>query len=118
MIYRINSDYYVKVGSKYIKLSMQVDKKGELIMTPTKEKITLVPTGQQIPNDYVLVGTCTYGESGFTPTEICTYEAITRTAMEDARNIGATIVYVTKVKEPSFGSSCYTITVHFYKKKE
>lgn len=86
--------------------------------TPTKEKITLVPTGQQIPNDYVLVGTCTYGESGFTPTEICTYEAITRTAMEDAHNIGATIVYVTKVKEPSFGSSCYNITVHFYKKKE
>lgn len=39
MIYRINSDYYVKVGSKYIKLSMQVDKKGELIMTPTKDKI-------------------------------------------------------------------------------
>lgn len=39
MIYRINSDYYVKVGSKYIKLSIHVDKKGELIMTPTKDKI-------------------------------------------------------------------------------
>lgn len=39
MIYRINSDYYVKVGSKYIKLSMRIDKKGELIMTPTKEKL-------------------------------------------------------------------------------
>lgn len=39
MLYRINNDYYVKVGSKYVKLSMNVDKKGELLMTPTKEKI-------------------------------------------------------------------------------
>lgn len=39
MLYRINNDYYVKVGSKYVKLSMNVGKKGELLMTPTKEKI-------------------------------------------------------------------------------
>ena len=87
--------------------------------TPTNEKVILIPTGQQIPDNCVMVGTCTYGESGFTPTEICTYEAITRTAMDDARNIGATIVYVAKVKEPVafWGSSCYTIAVHFYKKR-
>lgn len=39
MLYKINNDYYVKVGSKYFKLSMSLDKKGELIIKPTKEKI-------------------------------------------------------------------------------
>lgn len=39
MLYRINNNYYVKVGSKYVKVSMQLDKKGELVMIPTDEKI-------------------------------------------------------------------------------
>ena len=85
---------------------------------PITEQVILVPSGQEIPEDYVIVGICTYGEAWWTPTEICTYEAITRTAMEDARKIGATLVYVAHVKEPSiWGSSCYKITVHFYKKE-
>lgn len=39
MIYKISGNYYVKVGSKYVKLSMSLDKNGELVMAPTKEKI-------------------------------------------------------------------------------
>lgn len=39
MIYKIDNNYYVKVGAKYVKLDLSLDKKGELIMTPTKEKI-------------------------------------------------------------------------------
>lgn len=39
MIYQISNNYYVKVGAKYVKLDMSLDKKGELIMKPTKEKI-------------------------------------------------------------------------------
>lgn len=39
MIYKINGNYYVKVGNKYVKLSMSLDSKGDLVMTPTKEKI-------------------------------------------------------------------------------
>lgn len=85
---------------------------------PTSERVVLIPSGQEIPDGYMMVGTCTYGEAGMTPTEICTCEAITRTAMEDARTIGATLVYVAHVKEPHpWGSTCYTITVHFYKKQ-
>lgn len=39
MIYKISGNYYVKVGSKYVKLSMSLDTNGELVMAPTKEKI-------------------------------------------------------------------------------
>lgn len=85
---------------------------------PTSERVVLIPSGQDIPDGYVMVGTCTYGEAGMTPTEICTYEAITRTAMDDARKIGAILVYVAHVVDPHpLGSTCYTITVHFYRKQ-
>lgn len=39
MIYQINDNYYIKVGAKYVKLKMDVDKRGELKITPTKEKL-------------------------------------------------------------------------------
>lgn len=83
--------------------------------------LPIIPYGQKVPENYTMIGACTYGESGMTPTEECSYEAITRTAIEDARRIGATLVYIAHLKEPRsglFGSTCYTITVHFYKKKE
>ena len=39
MLYQINSDYYVKVGNKFAKVSISLDNKGELVLTPTTEKI-------------------------------------------------------------------------------
>lgn len=39
MIYKIGSDYYVKVGAKYVKLDVTLNKKGDLEMKPTKIKI-------------------------------------------------------------------------------
>lgn len=39
MIYKISNNYYVKVGSKYVKVLISLDKKGELTLTPTKEKV-------------------------------------------------------------------------------
>lgn len=102
------------LSSCKLKKSMAIYEYGN----PTTERVILLPSGQEIPEGYTMIGICTYGEAGMTPTETCTYEAITRTAMEDARKIGATLVYVAHVKEPSiWGSTCYKITVHFYKKK-
>lgn len=39
MLYRIDGNYYVKVGNKFAKVSINVDEKGELLLTPTNEKI-------------------------------------------------------------------------------
>lgn len=39
MLYQINGDYYVKVGNKYVKLLASLDKKGELVLQPTKIKL-------------------------------------------------------------------------------
>lgn len=39
MIYQIYNNYYVRVGNKYVKLSMSLDKNGEIIMKPTNEKL-------------------------------------------------------------------------------
>ncbi len=69
------------LSSCKLKKSMAIYEYGN----PTAERVILLPSGQEIPEDYVMIGTCTYGEAGMTPTEICTYEAITRTAMDDAR---------------------------------
>ena len=39
MLYQIGSDYYVKVGNKFAKISISVDKEGELVLTPTTERL-------------------------------------------------------------------------------
>lgn len=39
MLYQIDSNYYVKVGNKFAKVSISLDNKGELVLTPTNEKI-------------------------------------------------------------------------------
>lgn len=39
MIYQIKSDYYIKVGSKYVKVHLKLDEKGEISIIPTKEKL-------------------------------------------------------------------------------
>lgn len=39
MLYQINSDYYVKVGNKFAKISISLDKEGKLVLTPTTEKL-------------------------------------------------------------------------------
>lgn len=83
---------------------------------PYTEKVIIIPEGHNIPDGYTMVGICSYGEAGWTATKNCTYEAITNKALEDARNIGATLIYIAHVKAPSFESTCYNITVHFYKK--
>lgn len=87
---------------------------------PTNEQVIVLPHGQQIPNNYSMIAICSYRDSGFTPTKIGTYEAIVRTAIENAKKIGATLIYIAHVKERAiwvWGSTCYQITVHFYKKQ-
>lgn len=85
----------------------------------TIEQPIVLPHGQQIPDNYMMIGICSYNDSWFTSTKEGTYEAIVRTAIEDAQSIGATLIYIAHVKgrEYLYGSSCYQMTCHFYKKR-
>lgn len=86
---------------------------------PSNEPITVLPHGQQIPDDYTMIGIGSYLDSWFTSTQEGTYENIIRTAIEDAKAMGATLIYIAYVKgrDYGFGSTCYQITCHFYKKQ-
>lgn len=101
---------------------------------PTKE-VSVVQMGQTLPSGVIRMGSVTVGEGGMTPTEDCTYEACMRAVIEQAKNVGADIVYIVQVISPSDsggvaygygtgpvyyggGSSCYGIVAELYKKRE
>ena len=46
MLYEINKKYYVKVGSLYNEVKIELDKNGELILVPLKNKLEV--TNQEI----------------------------------------------------------------------
>ena len=39
MLFKISNSYYVKVGNKYVKVIVDIDKNDEIVLIPTKEKI-------------------------------------------------------------------------------
>lgn len=83
---------------------------------PTSGRLPIYQTGQALPNDIVRIGSIVVGESGATPTKKCTYEACMQIIEDEAKKVGADIVYLVKVKEPSvWGSTCYNITAELYK---
>ena len=86
---------------------------------PSNETVTVLPHGQQIPDNYAMVGIGSYLDSWFTSTREGTYENIIRTAIKDAKAMGATLIYIAYVKGRGYmyDSSCYQITCHFYKKQ-
>ena len=83
---------------------------------PTSGRLPIYQTGQQLPTNVIRIGSIVVGESGATPTDMCTYEACMQVIEDEAKKVGADLVYLVKVQEPrSFGSSCYNITAELYK---
>lgn len=83
--------------------------------TPTTGRLPIYQTGQQLPTDIIRIGSIVVGESGLTPTNKCTYEACIRLIEDEAKKVGADLVYLVHVKDPGFWSSCYNITAELYK---
>lgn len=83
---------------------------------PTTGRLPIYQTGQQLPDNIVRIGSIVVGEGGMTPTKKCTYEICMQTIEDEAKKVGADIIYLVKVKEPSvWESTCYNITAELYK---
>ena len=102
---------------------------------PPTEEITIIQTGQTLPNGVIRMGSVSVGDGGLTPTEDCTYEACMQAVKEEAQRVGADIVYIVQVTTPnafvgvgySFwggstymggGSTCYGIVADLYKQQD
>lgn len=82
---------------------------------PTIGKIPIVQTNQSLPTNIYRIGSIVVGESGLTPSGDCSYEACMRTIEDESRKVGAQLVYIVKVVEPNYNSTCYNITAELYR---
>ena len=82
---------------------------------PTEGNIPIIQTNQPLPKNIFRIGSIVVGESGLTPENECTYEACMQVIEKESRRVGAQLVYLVKVKEPDFNSTCYNITAELYR---
>lgn len=84
---------------------------------PPKSNTQIVHSGQALPQGLKRIGSITVGDTGFTFTSLCTYEACIQKIIEEAGKNGADVAYIVRIKEPTSdlgGSTCYTITADLY----
>ena len=82
---------------------------------PTTGRIPIYQTGQQLPDNIIRIGSIEVGDMGLTPTNQCTYEACMKLIEDESKKKGADLVYLVRVKEPGYWSTCYNITAELYK---
>lgn len=84
------------------------------------DEVTIISSGQTLPDGLIRVGSISVGESGWTPTEECTYQACMEAIRVAAKKNGAHVVYIVTIKEPDrvWGSTCYDITADFFRYKK
>lgn len=68
---------------------------------------------EDVPDQSELIGEIKVGDSGFTTD--CGYDKILSEARNTARNSGANIVKITKIKRPDMLSTCYRIVAKTYR---
>lgn len=83
--------------------------------TPTAGYIPLVQTNQTLPDKIYRIGSIVVGENGFTPSARCSYEECIKIIEEEARQAGAQLIYLVRVREPDAHSTCYNITAELYR---
>ena len=82
---------------------------------PTIGKISIIQTNQYLPSNTYRIGSIVVGESGLTPSGDCTYEVCMQTIETEARKVGAQLIYIVRIVEPNYNSTCYNITADLYR---
>lgn len=72
-------------------------------------------SNQQLPKNIIRIGSIEVGDTGFTKTEDCSYEACLVAIKNEAKKSGADLACIIHIKEPSSWSTCYHITAELYK---
>lgn len=103
--------YYFSLAACTLKKQVSVNN----YYPPTTGQIPIIQTNQGLPDNIYRIGSIVVGDNGLTPDGKCTYEACMRVIEEESRRVGAQLVYLVKVKEPDFRSTCYNITAELYR---
>ena len=80
---------------------------------PIDAKIAILEVKHNVPANAEKLGFISFGDSGFSTD--CDYYSNLSKARKRAREIGANIVKINQVTEPSIVSSCYRMNISFYK---
>ena len=81
--------------------------------TPYSGEVTVVGVGSVELKNCEFLGSISVGESGFTRTKNCTYQAVINDAILLARSMVGNVICITKHKEPGW-SSCHQIQCDVY----
>lgn len=81
---------------------------------PYNGNVIVIPNGQSVPDGYIMIGTISYGDTGFSTK--CSLEYEIQDAIETAKKNGASLIYIQSIKTPDFFSTCYRTTFALYKK--
>lgn len=85
---------------------------------PTQEKVEIMGAGQTIPDNAILIGNITIGDTGFTSAKNCTYAKVIQEASVIAQQMGGNMMYVVSHKEPDFDCTCHRINANVYQVKK
>lgn len=80
---------------------------------PIDAKIAILEVKHNVPVNAEKLGFISFGDSGFSTD--CDYYSNLSKARKRAREIGANIVKINHLDEPSVVSSCYRMNISFYK---
>lgn len=78
------------------------------------EIIYILKNTKSIPENSIFIGNIKIGDTGFSTD--CSYKTVINDAKKEAKKLGANLVLLTEVKEPTtFGSTCYKIRAELYR---
>ena len=83
--------------------------------SPTTGYIPMIQTNHPLPDKIYRIGSIVVGESGFTSSSKCSYEECIKIIEAEARQVGAQLIYLVKVREPDSYSTCYNVTAELYR---
>ena len=79
----------------------------------SESEILIINHDDEIPDSSKFIGDLKIGDSGFSTD--CGYSKVMDEAKNTARKSGANLIYLTEVKKPNFGSTCYRIKAKLYR---
>ena len=79
----------------------------------SETEILIIKQDENVPENSKFIGDLKIGDSGFSTN--CGYTKVINDAKATAKKSGANLIYLTEVKEPNFGSTCYRIKAKLYR---
>lgn len=79
----------------------------------SETEVLIIKQDEKVPENSKFIGELKIGDSGFSTD--CGYTKVMNDAKATAKKSGANLIYLTEVKKPNFGSTCYRIKARLYR---